>query len=160
MNNKISKLLNIEEFSGISSNQEEKESVSKKEENQEIVIEQIKKKNIKEKLENLEKDIFSNKKEIEDLLDLAINDYKKMMYIAYSSEPKIAGNIFEPAVELLKTVLEKKSVFIDQKLQLYKLNLLQEKISKENGEEDAAHENMMKIDRNKLLKILKKDENK
>lgn len=123
----------------------------------------ITKKNLEKMLEDLEKDIIKNKNSIDEILHMAVEDYKKMMYLAYSSEPKIAGSIFEPAVELLRTVLEKKGNHIDQKLQLYKTMIMKSRVDKikdenKSGEGFDESGEITIIDRNKLLSIIKKEE--
>lgn len=120
----------------------------------------LSKKTLDDSLLDLEKDIFKNKEKIDELLEMAIEDYKKMMYLAYSSEPKIAGSIFEPAVELFRTVLEKKGLHIEQKLQLYKAMIMKSRVDKIKDENDVKNNNLEEItviDRNRLLSIIKKE---
>ncbi|MCS7316773.1 MAG: hypothetical protein NZZ41_00420 [Candidatus Dojkabacteria bacterium] len=141
------------------------ESLEKqKENNKNLDLEYEISNDITEKIDNLKKlrdDILKNKYEIDKILEEAIEDYKKIMFLAFSSEPKISGQILEPAVELLKTILDNKQKFIEQKLSIAKLELYKEKneaISKQN--KDFKNDGLLIVERNKILDLIQNKEEK
>lgn len=110
-------------------------------------------------IKKLNFDILKNKSEIDKILQDAIEDYKKMMFIAFSSEPKISGNIFEPAVQLLKTILESKEKYIEHKISLAKLEIYKEK-NKVKTENEEKKDGIFVVERNKIMEIIKKEKEK
>lgn len=108
-------------------------------------------------IKKLNFDILKNKNEVDKILQEAIEDYKKMMFIAFSSEPKISGNIFEPAVQLLKTILESKEKYIEHKISLAKLEFYKEK--NKNIKEEKK-DGIFVVERNKIMEIIKKEKEK
>lgn len=111
----------------------------------------------------IESDLADHDHDMDELAKIALDDYKKLMDLGFNTEARIAGSIFEPAVNVLRLVMDSKNAKIDKKLRLMRLQLEKERFMKNQTQEDFsnAEEAIIVADRNAILAALKnKDSNK
>ena len=142
----------------------------KKEDNQRLAeqietlpetIENINK--LEKAVSTIESDLVDHDQDMDELAKIALDDYKKLMDLGFNTEARIAGSIFEPAVNILRLVMDSKNAKIDKKLRLMRLQLEKERLMKNQAQEDfsKAEEGIVVADRNAILAVLKnKDLNK
>lgn len=107
---------------------------------------------------SIDSDFEAHDREMDELSKVALRDYEKLMDLGFNVEPRVAGTIFDPAVNMLKLVMDAKTAKIDKKLKLMRIELEKKKLEMaktESGFQDAE-EAFVVADRNKLLEAIKK----
>jgi hypothetical protein len=120
----------------------------------------------KNSLINVKKDNESEQK-LDEIINIALMNYKEMIDLGYQTDPKYASNFLEPAVSLINSIITAEKIKIDKRLenkkisiQEKKIKLLQKKLELERrkmngmGMEMVENEEGIFVDRNELLKKL------
>jgi hypothetical protein len=160
MTNSIDDALGLPRLSELLQKQSNQE-ISQQIESLPETIENINK--LEKAVSTIESELADHDQEMDELAKIALDDYKKLMDLGFNTEARIAGSIFEPAVNVLRLVMDSKNAKIDKKLRLMRLQLDKERIIKSQSSEDfsKAEEGMIIADRNAILEALKnKDSNK
>ena len=104
----------------------------------------------------------SHDEEMDVIYEQAISKYKQMIDMGFNGDPRIAGQIFEPAVSLLKISLEARASKVDKRLRVMKLNLDKERLEMQRGD-DPVHvqgEEVFAGDRRALMDLIRSDKSK
>lgn len=101
--------------------------------------------------------------EMDDIAEEAMESYRELKDLGMNVTPAHAGKIFETATNMLKIAMEAKNSKSDKKLRMWRLQLEQARLlrdlEKDHGPEQGYidNEDVVKIDRNKLLRTLKEE---
>lgn len=97
-------------------------------------------------------------KELDELAELAKDNFDSMMTLGMNVEPRYSGVIFQSATTLLGHAIAAKTAKIDKKLKMIDLQLKKAKLDQGNVDPDgnvpAADGKGMILDRNELLKSI------
>ena len=120
-----------------------------------------------QKTKKLENDLIDwesiekHDREMDEVSSEAMDSYKDLMDLGMNVESKHSGQIFEPAVQMLKIALDARNSKSEKKLRLMRLQLeqarLQRDLNKDNDEnpaEGGEGEDAITTDRNSLLHML------
>lgn len=120
-----------------------------------------------QKTKKLENDLIDyesierHDQEMDEVSDEAMSSYKDLMDLGMNIEAKHSGQIFEPAVQMLKIALDARNSKSEKKLRLMRLQLeqarLQRDLNKDNDNNPAdggEGEDAITTDRNSLLNML------
>lgn len=102
--------------------------------------------------------------EMDEIASEAMDSYKELKDLGMNVSPAHAGKIFENAAQMLKISLESKNAKADKKLRMWRLQLEQARLlrdlekNQENDDGIITNEEMIRIDRNALLRKLKNND--
>lgn len=106
------------------------------------------------------KDLESNDKEMDEIADAAKSAFNDLMDLGMNVEARYAGKIYESAAQMLGHQITAKNAKIDKKLKMIEMQLKKRRLDqqeKNNENHDVEDGNGVEMDRNALLKLLRKD---
>jgi hypothetical protein len=113
---------------------------------------------IEKALANSNLDLAKHDEEMDKIATEALDNHQKLMDLGFNVDAKHAGSIFEPAVNMLRIVLDAKNSKAEKKLRLLRIELEKERLDRMKPVEEGVienDENGIFADRNKLLEQLR-----
>ena len=150
----------LEELEKQSKTNEEKNSPADQAENYSKMIETYDE--IEQHLMDI-KDLDRHDKEMDTIYEKALEQYKNLINLGFQVDPKHSGQIFEPAVNLLKISLDAKNSNADKKLRLMKLQLDRARLEMNKEDDDSIDiegQEIISGDRNHIIEMIKEEEKK